>query len=254
MRRSLHKPRFWVLTAAALLLGALTFSLGQWQLRRAAQKQALHDAIELQTRQAVLDNHGLAGSSDMSASMHRQAALKGTWRPEYTVFLDNRPMNQKSGFIVVAPLMLEGTSQAILVQRGWVQRDFNDRARVPDIQTPLGPVTVRGRIAPPPSKLYEFKGVDSGRVRQNIDVAGFAREIAIPLLGVSLVQTGPPSEGLLRDWAPPDLGIQKHYGYALQWFALCTLVTCLYLWFQLINPLWTARRSAYQKVSHPDQT
>ena len=35
------KARFWVLTAAAVLVAGVTFSLGQWQLRRAAQKQNL---------------------------------------------------------------------------------------------------------------------------------------------------------------------------------------------------------------------
>ena len=46
--------RFWVLTTAALLVAALTFSLGQWQLRRAAQKQALMLAVEAQSNEAIL--------------------------------------------------------------------------------------------------------------------------------------------------------------------------------------------------------
>jgi surfeit locus 1 family protein len=34
----------------------------------------------------------------------------------------------------------------------------------------------------------------------------------------------------------PDAGLQKNYGYAFQWFALCALILGLYVWFQLIQP------------------
>ena len=235
------KARFWVLTTAAILVAALTFSLGQWQLRRAAQKQNLHLAIETQSNQFILNAQDLALEKNSLAVVHRRATLRGIWRAEHTVFLDNRQMNGKSGFIAITPLVLDGTGQIILVQRGWALRNFADRTKLPDIQTPVGLVTVQGRIAPPPSKLYEFKGAESGRIRQNIDLSAFGRDIALPLMSVSMIQTGPANEGLLRDWAAPNVGIDKHYGYAFQWFGLCALVVGLYVWFQIINP-WRVKR------------
>lgn len=233
--------RFWVLTTAAILVAALTFSLGQWQLRRAAQKQNLQLAIEAQSKQFLLNAQDLALEKNKLAVVHRRATLKGIWRAEHTVFLDNRQMNGKSGFIAITPLVLDGTGQIILVQRGWALRNFADRTKLPDIQTPVGLVTVHGRIAPPPSKLYEFKGAESGRIRQNIDISALSREIDLPLMPVSMIQTGPANEGLLRDWAAPNVGIDKHYGYAFQWFGLCALMVGLYVWFQIINP-WRAKR------------
>ena len=241
MMLTLRRPRFWLLTLAALLVASATFALGQWQLRRAAQKESLQSAIELQAGQPVLDVRALAGMKNITDAVHRQATLKGSWRAEHTVYLDNRTMGGKTGFIVVTPLLLEASSQVIVVQRGWVQRNFADRARLPEISTPSGLVTVRGRIAPPPSKLYVFKAMESGPIRQNIDLSAFAAEISLPLLPVSLLQTGVASEGLLRDWAAPNLGVDKHYGYAFQWFGLCALVVFLYLWFQLIAPLYMQR-------------
>ena len=235
------KARFWVLTTAAILVAALTFSLGQWQLRRAAQKQNLQLAIEAQSNQFILNAQDLALEKNSLAVVHRRATLKGIWRAEHTVFLDNRQMNGKPGFIAITPLVLDGTGQIILVQRGWALRNFADRTKLPDIQTPVGLVTVRGRIAPPPSKLYEFKGAESGRIRQNIDISALSREIALPLMPVSMIQTGPANEGLLRDWAAPNVGIDKHYGYAFQWFGLCALMVGLYVWFQIINP-WRVMR------------
>ncbi len=243
MTSALHSGRFWLITLAALLVAGVTFSLGQWQLRRAAQKEALQAAIESRGNLPVLDARGLAAAKNTAGVLHRQAALKGIWRPEYTVYLDNRPMNGKTGFVVVTPLLLDGSAQAILVQRGWVQRDFMDRARLPDISTPAGPVTVLGRIAPPPSRLYEFKDMQTGRIRQNLDIAAYGAQTGLPLLEVSLLQTGAAGEGLLRQWAAPNLGVEKHYGYAFQWFALCGLVLMLYGWFQLILPLRASRRA-----------
>jgi surfeit locus 1 family protein len=215
-----------MLTTAAALVAALTFSLGQWQLNRAAQKQALMSAIEAQSNEAILKADDLAKFKNPQDAVHRRATLKGVWRAEHTVFLDNRQMNGKTGLIAVTPLVLDGTGQIILVQRGWVLRNFADRTRLPDIQTPQGPVTVRGRI------------------RQNLDIAAFSQELALPLVAVSMLQTGPANEGLMRDWSAPNVGIDKHYGYAFQWFGLCTLIVGLYAWFQIIQPWRTRRKPA----------
>ena len=237
MTNTLHSARFWLLTLAALLVAGLTFSLGQWQLRRAAQKEHLQAAISSKNTLPALDSRALAAIKKIAIEMHRPVSVQGVWQPAQTVYLDNRPMNGRPGFWVLTPLALEGSGQMILVQRGWVPRNFNDRARLPEVVTPPGLVTVAGRIAPPPSKLYEFKGVDTGRIRQNLDLGAFRVESGLPLLDASVLQTGAPSEGLLREWAAPNLGVDKHYGYALQWFGLCSLVVGLYGWFQLMVPL-----------------
>lgn len=236
MKLPLPNVRFWVVTFAALLAVSLTFSLGQWQVRRAADKLALQAAIDAQSSRPALDNQALLASRDRATLVHRQALLQGVWREAHTVYLDNRPMGGKPGFWVVTPLALEGGRPWILVQRGWVPRDFNDRTRLPAVSTPPGLVSVPGRMAPPPSKLYEFAGEPGGRIRQNLDIAAFSAEIGEPLMAVSLLQTGAPGDGLLRDWPAPVLGVDKHYGYAFQWFGLCALVTGLYVWFQLISP------------------
>ena len=250
MTPRLRGVRFWLMTVAALLVAAITFSLGQWQLRRAAQKVELQAAVELRADQAVLDARALGKFKNAVEAIHRPAVLRGVWQAEQTIFLDNRPMKSKSGFVVLTPLALEGTAQVILVQRGWVQRDFTDRARLPEVQTPAGTVTVIGRIAPPPSKLYEFKGVEQGRIRQNIDMTSLAAELVLPLLPVSLLQTGVASDGLLREWAAPNLGVDKHYGYAFQWFGLCGLVVLLYAWFQVIMP-WRTQGSSEKQSRNP---
>ena len=236
MTDALRSRRFWWVTLAAVLVAALTFSLGQWQLRRAAQKEGIQNAINGKNMLPALDGRALAATKNIADEVYRKVALQGVWQSAHTVYLDNRPMSGKTGFWVMTPLALQDTGQVILVQRGWVARNFSDRTRLPEVTTPAGRVMVEGRIAPPPSKLYEFKGADTGSIRQNLDLAAFRLETGLPLLEVSLLQTGAPSEGLMREWTAPNLGVDKHYGYAFQWFGLFALVVGLYVWFQIILP------------------
>lgn len=236
MARSGLPRRFWLITVAALLGIALTARLGMWQLSRAAQKQSLQALMDERPRMAPLDNAALLRAGDPSGLHYRSAHLRGRWLADHTVFLDNRQMDGKPGFYVLTPLRLDGSNAVVLVQRGWAQRDFGDRTRLPALP-PLddGSVAVQGRIAPPPAKLYDFAGADEGTIRQNLDLARFAQEVGLPLLPLSLQQLGPPSDGLARDWPAADTGIAKHQGYAFQWFALCGLIAILYLWFQVVR-------------------
>jgi len=48
---------------------------------------------------------------------------------------------------------------------------------------------------------------------------------------------------LLRDWPPPATGVDKHYGYAFQWFGLCALIALLFIWFQVARPFLRSSRS-----------
>ncbi|MEO8249036.1 MAG: SURF1 family protein [Burkholderiales bacterium] len=229
------------MTCAALLGVAATVSLGRWQLSRAAQKEALQAAIE--ERQAMPPLTGAEWTDQEPATLlHRPVVLKGRLDAEHTVFLDNRQMHGRPGFYVLTPLKLEHSAAAVIVQRGWVPRNFVDRAALPKIATPDGVVEIEGRIAPAPAKLFEFEGHEAGRIRQNLDLAAFGSETGLALLPLSILQTeGESDDGLLRDWPAPALGVEKHYGYAFQWFGLCSLIVFLYVWFQFIQPRRSAR-------------
>ena len=228
--------RRWLVALATLAVMGTTASLGVWQLSRAAQKRTLEAMIDSRASLSPWTEAELARPETLEDGMHRRARLAGAWDARHTVFLDNRPMNGRSGFIVVTPFRLRGLSGAILVQRGWVPRDFTDRTRVPMISTPDGELSIEGRLAPPPSHLFELGQAQPGRIRQNIDLQAFAQETGLPLLNVSLLQTAPPSSELARDWPRFAAGVQKHYGYAFQWFAMCATAACLFVWFQIISP------------------
>jgi surfeit locus 1 family protein len=144
----------------------------------------------------------------------------------------------RPGFFVLTPLVLADGS-SLLVQRGWLPRDFLERSRVRDVPTSGDEVRVLGRIAPPPSRLFEFGGAESGRIRQNLDLDAYSRETGLRLRPLSLLLAESPAgvgDGLQRDWPSPSTGVAKNRGYAVQWFALSLLILALYAWFQLIQP------------------
>jgi surfeit locus 1 family protein len=231
------------LIAIAAILGiALTARLGLWQWSRGEQRSALHAATEARAQLPPLAAAQLPGRPEqLEPLLHRPVALRGEWLPQHTVFLDNRQMNGVPGFYVVTPLKLEGTGAVILVQRGWVQRDFERRERLPPVATPAGVVEVRGRLAPPPAKLYAFDAEERGPIRQNLDLTRFRAETGLRLLPASVQQAGAASEGLLRQWPQAGSGAEKNYGYAFQWWAIAALIAILYVWFQLVVPRRHAR-------------
>jgi surfeit locus 1 family protein len=246
MRSDRPNLRAIIVLAAAATVVAGTASLGAWQLDRAAQKEALQHSIDTRSRLPVVEAAMLADTAEGSAEQYyRRTVVRGHWVSEATVFLDNRQMNARQGFFVVTPLRLnEVAGGVVLVQRGWVPRDLLDRTKVPSLPEEPAEVTIIGHIAPPPGRLYEFAGAASGVIRQNLDVGAFAQEFSLPLKPLSIVQDaeGSPPDGLLRQWPRPDVGVQRHYGYAFQWFALCALMTGLYVWFQLVRPRLRSQR------------
>ncbi len=229
-----------VLFVAALTGVLITASLGQWQLDRAAQKQALLDDRRAQETMSPLDGAALGRPGDSAVNraglLYRPVFLMGQWLPQHTVYLDNRQMHGRAGFYVVTPFMLKDSDVVILVQRGWVPRSFTDRQQLPEVVTTDQEVEIRAHLAPWPSRMYEFEVESRGPIRQNLDLEIFRSETGLPLLEISAVQTGPASEGLLREWPQVASGIEKHQGYAFQWFGLSATIALIYVWFQIVQP------------------
>lgn len=233
---SADRKRRWLLPLT--LVGvALTASLCAWQLDRAVQKRALEAAITQRAQAPALDGTGLAAAAG-DEGLHRRVRLQGRWLPQHEVWLENRPMDGRVGFFLVTPLQLSGRADVVLVQRGWAPRDVADRSRLPALAPETGEVLVEGRMAASPSRLYQLGEAGSGRIRQNLDPAAFARETGLPLLPLTVLQTAHEgaTPGLLREWPAPAVDIHKHYGYAAQWAALSVLQLGLYVWFQVLRP------------------
>jgi surfeit locus 1 family protein len=224
---------------AALALALLTARLGVWQLDRVRQKTDLQAQIEDRSSLPPLPAAELARDATAApAQWYRRVTLRGRWLAGATVYLDNRSLDDRAGFVVVTPLRFEA-GDAVLVQRGWVPRDPADRTRLAPIVTPPGEVEIDGRVAPPPPRWLQLGADAPGAIRQNLDLAAFAREIRVPLRPVTVQQFNRPgaaADGLLRRWPAPAIDVATNRGYAVQWFALCALTIGLYVWFQFIAP------------------
>ena len=238
---------FWLITLVTCLGVLSTAALGRWQLSRAAQKEALSAEIHARGNEVPLPDAVLrallapdAAPATVAAELYRQASVRGQWLADKTVFLDNRQMDGKQGFLVLTPLQLEGIGQpVVLVQRGWAPRNYAQRTQLPPVETDAGVVEVEGHLAGSPGQNFALGSdqQDSGfnRIRQNLTLDAFRTETALPLATFTLVQEGADSEGLVRHWAEVSTGVETNYGYAFQWFALCALILGLYVWFQFVR-------------------
>lgn len=246
-----QRLRHAVVLGATLLTVLGTARLGVWQLDRAAEKRALQTTLDTRARQPPLGATDLAHDAGAAASQHyRPVRISGHWLGRFTVFLDNRQMNDAPGFFVVTPFVIDhgdvhgAETDAVLVQRGWAPRDLLDRAHVPEVPTPQGEVEVVGVMAPPPGRLFEFSGMASGPIRQNLPIQPFASATGLALRPFTIQQADSPAtqgDGLRRQWPRPAVDVQMHDGYAFQWFALSGLAVILYVWYQLIRPRRAAR-------------
>lgn len=226
-------------TLAAAVVVATTASLGSWQLRRAEEKAGLQAQRDAALAAAPID---LAGAAADAASLDgRRVVVHGTFDAARTVFLDNRTHRGAAGFHVLAPLRVEGGDRTVMVLRGWIARDAADRARLPPLRTPEEPVRVEGvAIAelPQPVLLGDAGGAAEagGRLLQRYEAGAYARWSGLEPMPVVVRQLSELPDGLVRDWVAPGSGVDKHRGYAFQWFAMSATALALWLWFRVLRP------------------
>lgn len=226
-------------TLLILLVVAVTVRLGFWQRDRAHRKEALQASIE----QAGRANPITIGSTPLTLSaveFHRVRAT-GTFMPERVVYLDNRMRDDQPGFYVVMPLKLDGGGY-VLVNRGWLPRNIEDRTVIAPYQTPERTIEVDGIARANASRAFELGAGGSApnsKIRQNLDVAAYATETGLPLQPFVIQQTGfgsPMQDGLVRDWPAPTTGVERNYGYMFQWWGMAAAA--------LGFGLYAARRAA----------
>jgi len=228
----------FVVTVALVVLGIV---LGNWQTRRAEEKLGI--AARLAERSAaapvVLGGGGGVRPHVRVDGVHptdieyRRVRLTGTWVSNWPLFLDNRPLNGRAGFVLAMPFKIAGSNQHVLVLRGWLPRDATDYARLPEFKTPTGTVTIEGVATLSAGHVMQLGSAGElkpGMRVQNLDLAAVAKAGALTLEPFFVEQTGAgQGEGLVRDWPAPSLGIDKHRGYAFQWYALAAMAALFFV-------------------------
>jgi surfeit locus 1 family protein len=219
------RPRL-VPTVAAVAGIAITVMLGNWQLDRAAQKLALQQRIESAAKQPPVQLSAVTTNDKLA---YYPAVVAGEFNPALTLYLDNRVQQGRVGYEILTPLKIRGTNQYVLIDRGWLPAGAT-RAQLPEVTTPTGLVTIEGIVLPGNPPVFELSPqVQSGRVWQNVTVERFERQYNVDLLPVMVYQQSQAADGLIREWRRPDVGIDRHRAYALQWFSLALGIVILYV-------------------------
>ena len=219
-----------------LIVVAVTVRLGFWQRDRAHQKEALQAQIT-QFENAPAQTIGAAPVALKDIEFHRVRAV-GSFVPEQVVYLDNRPYNDQPGFYVVMPFKLRDGGY-VLVNRGWLPRNMSERATIGPYVTPKGEVEIEGIARANASKAYELGQGGSAphqQIRQNLDVHAFAAETGLPLQPFVIQQISDDGDKLVRDWPTPISGVERNYGYMLQWWGMAIAAIAF--------GLYAARRAA----------
>jgi len=180
-----------------------------------------------------LNAYGIA-TSNPAAWRGRPLTARGRWDTRLSVLLDNQVAASQAGYLVFTPLALDGCDCAVLVNRGWIALGA-DRQAVPAVTPIATAVTLHGSAAPPPSPGV---GIDTeyadwlapGLLRvQRVDLAALSRRLGTRLLPLTVRLDRDAADGYLRDWTAPPNRADRHTAYAVQWFALGTLVLVVWV-------------------------
>lgn len=225
-------PALWPSIAFALVLPVL-LGLGFWQMERAHAKQQLVEQRAASELGAPLQ---LSRQSVLSVDdRYRPAEVRGSYVAEQQWLLDNRVYRGQPGYHVFTPFRLAGDDRpGLLVNRGWVAVGAS-REFLPALPVPEQPVVLTGRLDSPASVGLVIGDVPLDSVAdkvvvQSLDIAALAAVRGMDLLRYALVIDEGQPGGLQYDWSPiPEMGPEKHLGYAVQWFGLAVALLIIFI-------------------------
>ena len=219
------------LLAVAGGISVLFIALGMWQLDRAGQKRTTLEEFNSRGSAEQVDlNQSVAGEN--SALPGYRAIATGRYIGP-NILLDNQLHQGRAGYLVYTVFELDGRSQKLLVNRGWIPAE-TDRRRTPELNTPLTSRRLVGRLSEPPatgwrldgSDLIEHMAATLWRV-QGIDFAALTASLDEDLLSITLLLEDDAPAGFVRDWTLPVNDEARHLGYAFQWFAMAAAIAAI---------------------------
>lgn len=225
-----HNHRFtphWAMTLLALLSIVLFLRLGFWQIERGGEKKQMIAALHAFTQQVPTD----WSLSNPLPAQYQPIHVHGYFLPEI-LLLDNQHHQHQFGYDVVSPLVLAG-GDVVLVDRGWVAGDVTRRV-FPHVTSPSGLIQLSGAAYYPSEKSWLLgqaleKKEAHLAVVELLDthlISQFLHKSVVPFI-IRLSQDA--SNGYVREWAAVAMPPERHYGYALQWFAIALVILILFI-------------------------
>lgn len=203
-----------------------------WQLNKARVKESRQSLLDSRSGEPAVQMPSAA--ADAESLRFRRVSLAGRYEPQRQILIDNRVHQERAGYHVVTPLRLAGSDMRVLVNRGWVPAPA-DHSQVPEVATPAGDVSLTGIAVVPGNKFFTLApepvtGAAWQTVWQNLDLVRYTTRVEFPLQPV-VVQMDADSAGgggFVREWPRPDERIERHLGYAWQWFGFAGALVLIY--------------------------
>ncbi len=196
--------------------------LGTWQVQRAEEKRQLLDSSEQQKVQIPKTLVQLSPEKIGEATI-----LQGSFYRKYTVFLDNRTRDGRVGFEIVQ--LFCDAQRCAWVNRGWKGHKGRE---FPNITTPSKEIYAAGISHHPQAHGDLVANVNQGEEQKSewpvllqwLDINTLNKKmtgrINKPILPQS-IRLVPESEyAFYAQWSDGGMTVEKHLGYAGQWFAL----------------------------------
>lgn len=217
----------FVVTALLCVVGVL---LGNWQTRRALEKQTLAIVIQAQLRQPAVSIRTAAEFSQLQA--FHKVKLKGQFVRNWPIYLDNRPLYGVAGFYVLMPFKLQNSEHAILIARGWLQRNVTDRTKIPLLLTDDTTVEIEGVVRDQLDRTMQLgkaPELKAGAIVQGLSLDDLRQQSGLKIADKVIEQTSDGGDGLIRDWPQPSAGADKHRAYAFQWYGLALMAAIFFV-------------------------
>ncbi|MDA9872424.1 SURF1 family protein [Candidatus Thioglobus sp.] len=205
---------------------AFLVSLGFWQLERADDKRS----IEASIKQANTGSVELIKKEEgLQSKEYYEVRLQGKYLSDKQFIYDNQIVDQVSGYYVLTPYALEGQSKAILINRGFIPWNGR-RDKLADIVIGQETREIKVQISKP-IKRMELKpsevGIQFPVLIQSIDLQDMADRAKVDFSSVIGLLDASASNGFIRKWEPYTGSIEKHIGYAVQWFLMALVLAII---------------------------
>lgn len=224
-------------TLLVLMGGAVCVRLGIWQLDRLEQRRAFNLQVATMRALPALHLTGEVGPGDLAGMEYRQAVASGWYDFERQVALRNRYFQDRYGYHLLTPLVLDGGS-AVLVDRGWIPAEGNGRPEDWRAYDRPGRVTLQAQIrlggtrpdmggVPDPTLAPGETRLDFWNI---VNLERIAAQVPYPLLEVYLQPAPGPEDSTPPVPFQPEIELTEgpHLGYAGQWFTFAALLVLGY--------------------------
>jgi len=215
--------RFFIPAALIVATLALLISLGFWQLDRADEKRAIEDQIA----SANSDDVEIVASTEfLKEKEYYHVRLQGSYIDDKQFIYDNQIVDQISGYYVLTPLVLKGDSKAVLINRGFIPWDGR-RDKLADIDIADKLTEVKVQISKPVKRMEleasELTG-DFPVLIQALDLDEMSTIASLDFASVIGLLSPESDNGFVRQWEPYTGSIERHIGYAIQWFLMALVL------------------------------